>query len=76
MAEKNASGTHGDRITELETRVAFQDDTIARLNDVVVLQEQRIARLERELIALRTQVRAITPSQIADAGEEKPPPHY
>jgi SlyX protein len=76
MTEQNTSSPDGRRITELETRVAFQDDTIAKLNDVIVVQEQRIGRLERELVALRTQVKAITPSPIADAGEESPPPHF
>ncbi len=66
----------GARLTELETRAAFQDDTVARLNDVIVAQEQRIARLEREFAQLKSQLDTLAPSLIADARDEKPPPHY
>src|SRR3989304_3511200 len=45
-----------DKITELETRIAFQDGTIQQLNDVVVRQQGEIDRLARELESLRTQV--------------------
>ncbi len=65
-----------DRLNELESRVAFQDHTLAELNDVVTVQERRIARLETELAALKTQMKTIAPSLIASASEETPPPHY
>ena len=65
-----------DRLTELETRVAFQDHTIGELNDVVTGQSQRIAHLERELTVLKTQMKTMAPSLIASASEETPPPHY
>jgi SlyX protein len=64
------------RLTELETRVAFQDDTIQQLNDVITRHEQRIQRLERELEQLKRQLALVAPSLIAPATEETPPPHY
>ncbi len=65
-----------DRFNELETRLAFQDHTLGELNDVVTSQERRIAQLERELTMLKGQMKIMTPSLIAPASEETPPPHY
>ena len=37
------------RLTELEIRVAFQEDTIAQLNDALVAQQMRIDATEHRL---------------------------
>jgi len=65
-----------DKITELETRIAFQDGTIQQLNDVVVRQQGEIDRLARELETLRMQVRSMSSYPVASRDEETPPPHY
>jgi SlyX protein len=65
-----------DRLAELEVRVAFQDKTIQDLNDVVTRQQREIDRLIRELETLRSQVRTLAPSLVANQDEETPPPHY
>ncbi len=64
------------RITELESRLAFQDDTVDQLNKVVVEQDQRIARLEALLRRTREQVEMLVPLMHGTPGEEPPPPHY
>lgn len=64
------------RVDELETRLAFQDDTIQALNDALAAQQFELDRLRRslELVAKR---QADLAAQISgDAGEEAPPPHY
>lgn len=64
------------RVDELETRLAFQDDTIQALNDALATQQFELDRLRRslELVAKR---QADLAAQIpGDAGEEAPPPHY
>ncbi len=65
-----------DRLTELEVRLAFADDTMATLNATVsahdrVLQEVRLAieRLRAELSSVRTAL-------AQDVRDEPPPPHY
>jgi SlyX protein len=62
-----------ERITELESRVAFQDRTIRDLDEVVRLFSKRVERLERRLSDLAGELRA-------DGGEVGPhdekPPHY
>ena len=65
-----------DRLIDLETRLAFQEDTLDQLNAVVAEQEQRIARLERRLQEALEQLRALTPPDVARPEEETPPPHY
>ncbi|WP_455208591.1 SlyX family protein [Kaarinaea lacus] len=65
-----------ERLTELESRVAFQDDIVQTLNDVVVRQQHDIDRLTKELQMLKQQLQTLTPSLIADQSEETPPPHY
>jgi SlyX protein len=64
------------RITELESRLAFQDDTVDQLNRVVSDQDLRISRLEALLRRTREQVELLLPLMNASPGEEAPPPHY
>lgn len=63
------------RIVELETRQAFQDDTIQELNDVVVEQGRVIERLQLQMAELIKRYEEMV-GQYAGGGEEPPPPHY
>ncbi|MDH0895106.1 MULTISPECIES: SlyX family protein [unclassified Pseudomonas] len=63
------------RVIELESRQAFQDDTIAALNDVVVEQQQVIERLRLQVAALARRQEEIQ-GQFGIAEDEAPPPHY
>ncbi len=64
------------RITELETRLAFQDDTLNQLNDVIVRQQWQIDRLQAQMLQLQDRLKSLIPSDVAPASEETPPPHY
>lgn len=64
------------RMTELETRLSFQEDAIQQLNEVITRQDRLIQKLERDIASLQAQLKNIAPSLIADASEETPPPHY
>jgi len=63
------------RIVELETRQAFQDDTIQALNDVVVEQGRVIERLQLQAAELIKRHEEMV-GQYGSEGEEAPPPHY
>lgn len=63
------------RIVELETRQAFQDDTLQSLNDVVVEQAQVIERLKLQVAELIKRHEEMV-GQYGSEGEEAPPPHY
>jgi SlyX protein len=63
-----------DRLNALETRIAFQDQTVEELNNTITEQWRLIDSLARRLTTLEEQVRA--GSIIADPRTEPPPPHY
>ena len=63
------------RITELETRIAFQEHALAEISDA--LAESR-AETARHAELLRRALDDIKPRDVffADPGTEPPPPHY
>ncbi|WP_153789072.1 SlyX family protein [Pseudomonas sp. EMN2] len=63
------------QIVELETRQAFQDDTIQALNDVVVEQGRVIEHLQLQVAELIKRYEEMV-GQYGSEGEEAPPPHY
>lgn len=65
-----------DRLTELETRVAFQEQTIQELNNVVTRQQSEIDRLSRGYETLKLELLELAPSLLASRDQEPPPPHY
>lgn len=63
-----------ERLETLETRIAFQDQTIEELNATITEQWQQIDLLTRKLQMVEEQVRSGV--HIADPATEAPPPHY
>lgn len=63
------------RVTELEIKASFTEDTVEQLNQVVVRQQEQIARLIRELVELRNQASAAEPGGLRSLRDELPP-HY
>jgi SlyX protein len=63
------------RINELESRLAFQDDTIQSLNDVLVTQQRVVERLQLQMAALLKRQEEAG-NQFDTFEEEAPPPHY
>ncbi len=64
------------RIAELETQLAFQEDTLQTLNDIVTRQQQQIDLLEREVQMLEAQLQQLSDAMQRPESEETPPPHY
>lgn len=65
-----------ERIEALETRVAFQDQTIEDLNAAVVDQWKHIDTLMHEVKRLRDLVEDTRASMSDPKAPEPPPPHY
>ncbi|OLU24828.1 SlyX family protein [Pseudomonas sp. PA27(2017)] len=63
-----------ERIVELESRQAFQDDTIQALNDALVEQQKLIERLQVQVQALAKRQEEVSP--YSSSQDEAPPPHY
>ena len=65
------------RIDELETRLAFQEDTLAQLNDVITSQDGQIRALVARLkeVTEKYQDLSFEVQKGLKPGDEKPP-HY
>ena len=63
------------QVIDLQSQLAFQEDTIASLNEALVAQQERIAYLEKMLELLIERYRDSMPDAAAPV-EEPPPPHY
>jgi SlyX protein len=63
------------RVMELESRLAFQDDTIQALNDELVEQQKRIELMQLQLSALARRQNELQ-GQVGAVEDEAPPPHY
>ena len=64
-----------ERVDTLESRLAFQDDTIGQLTDALSAQQARIDLLETEMRQLIDEFRGgMSEAQVKPADEL--PPHY
>jgi SlyX protein len=63
-------------LIELETKVAFQDDTIQKLNDVVCRQQEQIDLLLLKYQELRGLLEDLPDNQPLMAEASETPPHY
>jgi SlyX protein len=68
----------GQRLDEVESRLAFQDDLIESLNRVVARQDLELADLARRLRALEGRLNdlAETASMGGSGAGHEVPPHY
>ncbi len=64
-----------DLIIEIQTRLEFQDRTIAELNDVITDQQKQLDRLGRRLEMLGDNLKVLEASVETEQQDEKPP-HY
>ncbi|MCP8884651.1 SlyX family protein [Devosia sp. XJ19-1] len=69
-----ANPDQSERIDALETRVAYQDQTIEELNGALTEQWKTLDLLTKKLAMLEEQVRS--GGFIADPSSDRPPPHY
>ena len=71
--------TDHDLLVDLQTRLAFQDQTVNELNDVVASQQQQIDRLQLQLKSLSDRLNGleecVDKSASIKSADEKPP-HY
>ncbi|GAB3627324.1 Protein SlyX [Pandoraea terrae] len=67
------------RLTELEIKVAFQEDLLDTLNEIVTRQQQQIELLQKQFQALYQQVQSGASAGGAGADADprhEIPPHY
>lgn len=64
------------RLVELETRLAFQEQALAELSQALADARAEGNRNAGMLGALLADLRKVRSELYADPGEEPPPPHY
>jgi SlyX protein len=64
------------RLTELEIKLTFVDDTVRALAQADADQSLRLAVLERTLRDVRRELANLRLAQADDPHGEPPPPHY
>ncbi|MEZ8342965.1 SlyX family protein [Vibrio cyclitrophicus] len=64
------------RVNDLECQLAFQEQTIEELNEALSQQQMLITRMQDQMKFVVGKVKNMDGSNLADASEETPPPHY
>jgi SlyX protein len=65
-----------NRLEYLETKVAFQDDTIDALSSEIASLQNRLEVQREQMKYLVNKVKDVQGGQIASEADETPPPHY
>ncbi|MCX4028720.1 SlyX family protein [Endozoicomonas sp. SM1973] len=65
-----------DKLIDLETKLAFQDDTIDQLNQVLIKQQQQIDQLIDQVTLLKQAIAAIMNDPGSGMSGQEKPPHY
>jgi len=65
-----------ETIMDLQTRLAFQEDSIDSINLTVSRQQSRIDLLQREVLRLKEMLEDVRGSQGDAASATELPPHY
>jgi len=65
-----------NRIDDLECKLAFQEQTIDELNEALTQQQLLISKMQDQMKYVVGKVKNMDNSNLADASEETPPPHY
>ena len=65
-------------MVELQSQMAFQEDTIQALNEAMATQQQEILTLRRqlELLKQRQEEQAAASDPVSDGPGDERPPHY
>jgi SlyX protein len=65
-----------DALIEVQTQLAFQEQTIAELNDVLTSQQQQIDLLRLEIKLLKEQLGLLEGRIESGPLQDERPPHY
>ena len=65
-----------DRLIEIESKLAHQEQLLTELNEVITEQQARIMQLEELSTSLIERVRSIGESTSDDGPKDERPPHY
>ena len=64
------------RLVEIESRLAYQDQQLHELNEVVTKQQEKIMRLEDLFASIVERMRSLVEAAPAASSRDERPPHY
>ena len=78
---RTIAGYEGDtmndeRLVNIETKIAYQEDTIQALNDVVCNQQKQIDQLEATCKLLFDRLKNMSSTKVDESPADEKPPHY
>jgi SlyX protein len=65
-----------DRMVDIETKIAYQEDLLQALNRIVSEQQKQIDQLELTCNALTARVRDLVDAGGSSNTQDEKPPHY
>lgn len=65
-----------ERLVDLETRLAYQDQLVEALNKLVYEQDKRVRKLEETCNELSKQFTTLVEDPGVAENDDQPPPHY
>lgn len=65
-----------DRLVDLETRLAYQDQLVETLNNLVYEQDKRVQKLEMICKRLSRNINEMAENSTGADDDDQPPPHY
>ena len=65
-----------ETIMDLQTRLAFQEESLEVINLTVVRQQSQIEMMQREIIRLKEMIDDIREANGSEANTDEVPPHY
>ncbi|WP_331346489.1 SlyX family protein [Cellvibrio sp. UBA7661] len=67
-----------EQLIDVQTRIAYQEDTLTQLNEVITRQDAEIIQLKQQLrlLALRIDEIQRNPAAAEDDISNERPPHY
>ena len=65
-----------NKIIELQSKLAFHDETITELNEVITDQQNQLDQLREEIRLLGLRIASVAESSSVSEEKEPPPPHY
>ncbi|MCB1698065.1 MAG: SlyX family protein [Pseudomonadales bacterium] len=63
-------------LVEVQTQLAYQEDTVSALNDAIASQQQEILVLRRQLQLLKQRQDEHAAAPAGQGAEQEKPPHY
>ncbi len=65
-----------ERLVDIETKVAYQEDTVQALNDALCQQQRMIDQLEAKVKLLSEKMGELAETVPGDKDKHEVPPHY